>query len=256
MKTLAWIAIACLHCLIATAQEDSLTQIEYDTVIVEKPPVIINRKVLSIAPKVKPERQFFTGLSVGLNYFTSIYHTCKDCGIYDAYAKTVDSSQKETPGINVTAYLLRNLSQRLFYEATLGYSLYRERFKVEGVSGYNAYHQLGLSASLLYTFYNSAKTKLLIGIGGNAHYLLSASGQTVTIYQADRVMNINSFRTFNKLLGGVQLSAHWLSQVKKDWFILIHPEVAFEITSFTSYQEYYLQNRFLYALNFGLVKKM
>ena len=256
MKMLAWIAMVCLNCLVAVAQEDSLTQIEYDTVIVTKPPVIINRKVLSLASKVKPEKQFFKGLSIGVNYFTNIYHTCKDCGTYDAYARTVDSSQKEIPGINITAYLFKNFGQRFFYETTLGYSLYRERFKANGMSAINYYHQLSFSASILYQLYSSEKSKVFFGVGGNAHYLLSASGKTVTIYKSDQVEEINSFRVFNKFLGGVQVSAHWLRQLKGNLFLLIHPEVAFEITSFTSYNEYYLQNRLLYYLNVGLIKKI
>lgn len=256
MKTLAWLAIACLNCLIATAQVDTLTQIEYDTVIVEKPPLVIRRKILALARKEKPVRELYTGISIGLNYFTSIYHTCKDCGLYDPYASRVDSSQKEIPGFNITAYLLRNFSQRFFYEVTLGYSLYRERFAADGVTSTNNYHQLGASLSLLYTCYSSEKSRVLLGVGGNAHYLLSSSGKTVTIFKTDQVADMNSFRNFNKLLGGVQLSAHWLRQLKNDWQLLIHPEVAFEITSFTSYHEYYLQNRLLYSLNFGLVKKI
>ncbi len=256
MKIIGWIAIAFFNCFVAVAQEDSLTQVVYDTLIIHQPPVIINRKVLSLPDKVKPVRQLYTGLSIGINYFTSIYYTCKECGRYNSYAKTVDSSQRETPGINVNAYVYRNLGRKLFYELRLGYSLYTERFKAAGMSATNYYHQLGFSASLLYPLHNSEKSKLFLGLGASVHYLLSSSGKTVTIRQQQTVSDMNEFRTFNNLLGGVQVSAHWLRQVKGNWYFLLHPEVAFEITSFTSYHEYYLQNRFLYAINLGLVKKI
>ena len=256
MKRWAFIAIACLNSFFALAQEDSLTQVEYDTVVVNQPTVVVNRRVLALSSKRKSERKLFSGVSVGINYFTSLYYTCKYCGRYDAYAQTVDSSLQETPGINLTAYLSRNLSRKFFYEATLGYSLYRERFRAEGISSINSYHQLNLSASLLYLVYESEKSKFFVGAGGNVHYLLAAHGKTVTIFKTNKVEDLNSFRTFNPLLGGVHVTAHWLRQVNDTWFLLVHPEVAFEITSFTSYQEYYLQNRFLYALNFGLLKKI
>jgi|GEM_PF-2893018 len=256
MKTRALIALLCLNSFISLAQEDSLTQVEYDTIVVNQPPVIINRKVLSLPTKVKLERQLFSGISIGINYFTSIYHTCKGCGKYDAYANTVEISQPENPGINMTAYMHRNLTRKLFFESTIGYSLYTEQFQASGIQSTNYYQQLGISESILYQLYNAEKSKVFVGVGGNLHYLLSASGKTVTIFNPEVVSDMNSFRVLNKFLGGAQVSTHWFKQVSENWFLLLTPVVAFEITSFTSYYEYYLQNRFLYSLNLGFIKKI
>jgi hypothetical protein len=254
MKRFVFFIIGSLFFINVFAQSDS-TSSDYDTVYVTKPTVVVKQNVLYLTPKTKLDKQVLAGLSVGLNYFSNLYYTCPNCSEYASYARTVAKSQLPGLGFNVTLYRYRNITRKLFYDTELRYSFFSEKFSADQLKATNIYQQLGFSASLLYQIKNTEKNKLFIGVGGNVQYLLSAEGKTVTIYQAQLVENMNSFRIFNKWAVGTQISFHWMRQIDKRLYFLLNTEVLYEITSFTSYHEYYLQNRFLYSVNLGLLRK-
>lgn len=251
----ALIVINSLFFNVSFAQSsDTLTVVEYDTVVVVKDPVVVKRHVLSLGNRKPFTKELIIGLSVGINFFNSIYSTCKECREYNPYVDVVKNSQQASPGFNATFYAYRKIKKRFFYTAELRYSLYSERFSYDSITSLNKYNQLGAGLSLLYELSKSTKNRLFIGVGLNTHYLLSAEGKTVTIFKTETTANVNNFRVYNKLLGGVHIAMHWMKQLNERTYLLIHPELAFEITSFTSYNEYYLQNRFLYSLNFGVLR--
>src|SRR6478609_3149550 len=252
MKHLPYLIVAlfCATAFPSLAQTDTIVEIEYDTVVVQQPPVVVQKKVLSVS-KSKPEKEVLGGFSLGINYFTSRYYTCKECDYYAGYAKSVDSSQQGSFGFNATLYRYRNISRKLSYGLELRYSFLTEKFDTDSIKTTNYYQQIGLNANILYELIHSEKNRLYIGVGGHARYLISAQGKTLTIFKDSEIANINDFRIFNKFGGGVQVFLHYMKQLKPDLYLLIHPELAYDITSFTSYNEYYLQNRLIYSLNLG-----
>lgn len=250
--TIAWI----LQSTLVFSQSDTITQIQYDTVVVNNP-VTVTKRVLYLGPrKQKLSKKTWIGISAGLNSSYSLYTTCKECEDYQPYAHRIDSSQKDRAGVNVTGHVYRILKKKLYLESGLRYRKYIERFSVGENRSINRYQLLGISISTLYEIAESEQHKLLVGIGINGQYLQSAYGKTIAIFQEEQIVDINSFRKFNKFLGGAQVSTHWIKKLYKNFDLLINPELMFEITSLTSYKEYYLQNRFCYSINGGVLYKL
>lgn len=236
-------------------QIDTLKSIVYDTVEVELEPLVVTKQILYIAPKKHKYNRYMWGALVGANYHSSLYYTCKECEYYRPYADSMNKSNTPSPSLNVSLQLGKQIASRFFTGLSIQYQLINEKFLVEEVKAMNSYQYIGGRWSLYYLLSrDNSKNRFIIGLGGQGNYMLKASGRTLTIFQEQKTADI-SYRRFNPLLWGLGLSANWLVSLSKDYYLLINPDVAFDITSFTSYSEYYLQNRFVYSLNVGLVKE-
>ena len=194
------------------SQDSPADSVQTDTVIIYKDPLRIKKTVFvdEAIQKVKPTLWLsgFGGLFGNFNYYAS-------CDCYQTYFSDLRHATSTKMG-NMEGLSFSYLYKRLYAEASVFFTNYREGFKYDSAGSYsttNAYHYTSFSISPGYLLINK-KVRVIASAGYVLNHLNSYNGLTLSLATKTAV-DINGERKFYTYTSGGIASLKFLYTLYK-----------------------------------------
>lgn len=227
----------------------------YDTVTIEKDPIIITRTVVLPPLKKQTPPKFFLGLSGGISYYFRYYNVCEQCvEFYRTTLRTNKATISYSAGISFLY-----LPKKIFLSGEFNYSPYREKFKFKDTTeiNYNTINKTVYAEGFLgggISIGDAKKTQLLISAEAKMSFRTHISGYIPDTSTQQAAVLLTTVHQYRKTIPGFRLSARLLTRIAYRTYLMPELSYSYDLRSIVENDGPFTIQRHITSVRFSLIR--